>query len=82
MNNDAIIKKLLEHDERFDILEEKMVTRSDVNQIMTLMDKQIVILQRLDQERIFTQEWVRRIESDVEKSKKDIEHMKKLLKVA
>lgn len=42
------------------------------SEIMTRMDEQVVILQRLDQERIFTTEWVRRIETDVDRVKKHL----------
>lgn len=47
----------------------KMVTRDEFN---TTMDEVLTIVRRLDQERIFTLEWVRRIEADVERVKKHL----------
>lgn len=79
---DIFSKKLLEHDERFD----EMVTKDEFNEFrretFAVQDQMITILKRLDQERIFTAEWVKRIEADVEKSKQDIIRMKQVLKIA
>jgi hypothetical protein len=40
------------------------------------------IVQRLDQERIFTAEWVRRIEKEVENHNQEIKDMKLKLNIA
>ncbi len=45
---------------------DNMVTRDEFN---TTMDEVLTIVRRLDQERVFTIEWVRRIEADVERVK-------------
>lgn len=42
---------------------------SAMNRIDTRFDEVVTFLKRLDQERIFTIEWVRRIESDVNRIK-------------
>jgi len=63
---DKIIQEIIELKERVG----EMATNEHVDKlerkIMDQFDKQLVILQRLDQERIFTAEWIRRIEKDVE----------------
>lgn len=43
-------------------LDGKFVTKDEFN---TRLDDVITILKRLDQERVFTIEWIRRIESDM-----------------
>lgn len=59
--------------ERFDAainsLREEFVTKDIFH---TRMDEMMVILQRLDQERVFTAEWIRRIEADVSMVKKHL----------
>ncbi len=59
--------------ERIDGLEQKMATKDDLSQLRAEMlhgqDEQITILRRLDQERHFTLERVRRLETDVERIK-------------
>ena len=47
----------------------KMLTRKEFN---TTMDEVLTIVRRLDQERVFTMEWVRRIEADVDRVKKHL----------
>lgn len=64
-------------------LDHKFVTKDHFNgamngvgrrfdDLMSKMDGMMVILQRLDQERLFSVEWIRRIESDVTKVKKHL----------
>ena len=57
MNEDKIISKLIEHDRKLD----EVVTKSEFNdfkdKVLTGQDKMMNILERLDQERIFTTAW-------------------------
>jgi hypothetical protein len=69
MNEDKIINKLIEIDEKIGRMEENMATKGDVSRITDELDRQSVILKRLDEERHFTVEWVRRIEADVDRIK-------------
>ena len=68
-NEEKIIQKLVEIDVKIDAL----ATNERVNTLEERMaknhDDQLVILQRLDQERIFTLERIKRIEADVEQLK-------------
>ena len=85
-NEDKIIKKLLDHDEKLERIEGKIATKRDVDdfkdKIITGQDEMITILKRLDQERIFTHEWVKQLENDVKKNTKDILKLKQVLKIA
>ena len=64
----------------------KMVTKEEFNQfrhdVLSGQDKMMTILTRLDQERIFTTEWIRRIEGDVERNKGEIKRIKERLAIA
>ena len=61
----------------------RMVTKEEFSEfkeeVLLGQDRIITILERLDQERIFTAEWIRRVEADVEKNKREIEKIKKKL---
>ncbi len=89
MNEGKIFNKLLdhdikfiEHDERLDRLEGKVDGLTDQFGIMqTTMDKAMVILHRLDHERIFTTEWIHRVETDVSRNTEDIKHIKDQLQI-
>lgn len=50
-------------------IEATMVTKDEFH---ATMDEVLVIVRRLDQERIFTTEWIPRIESDVDRVKKHL----------
>lgn len=80
MNEEKIIKKLFEHDDRFEKLEKEI---GDFRrETLDGQEQMITILKRLDQERIFTAEWIRRIEADVETNKMEVIKIKQLLKVS
>ena len=75
MTEDKIVKKLVEHNERLDRSEEKLdkvATRDEMN---ARMDELLVILRKLDEDRLFTFAIYKRLEKDVEK-------VKKILKIA
>jgi len=66
---DKIIEKLVEMDAKLDQMATKAELTAMENRLNTRLDNQGVILARLDQERIFTLERIKRIEADVEKMK-------------
>ena len=59
---------------------DKMVTKDEFNEFREEMlsgqDKMMTILQRLDQERVFTVQWIERIETDVDRNKNEIKGIK------
>lgn len=69
---DKIIQKLVEMDSKLD----SMVTSGRFgefqDEVRTNFDNQSQILRRLDQERFFTSEHIRRIEADVEMLKRHL----------
>ncbi|NQV00167.1 MAG: hypothetical protein HQ538_05490 [Parcubacteria group bacterium] len=82
MSNDNIVNKLIEHDEKLD----KVVTQDEFNgfreKSLQNQGEALVILKRLDEERVFTLEMVKRIEGEVKEQKKQVEeHDKQLQKI-
>lgn len=82
MDESKIIQKLIEHDQRFDQMVTKEEFKNFRNEVLVAQDEMITILRRLDQERIFTTEWVRRIEGEVEKHRQEIGKIKEILKIS
>ena len=78
------MQKLFEHDQRFQLVrrDEKRVTRDDLQRVLTAMDQQTVILPRLDQERVFTNERIRRMQQQLDEQQEAINQIKQVLKVA
>jgi chromosome segregation ATPase len=64
---------------------EQLPTRSELdnrfNNLTSYQDKMMSIMERLDQERLFTFEAVKRLEVDVERNNKEIKRIKEILKV-
>lgn len=69
-----IIEKLMEIDQKVDELKDEMTTKTDLREVQTILENQGQILRRLDQERLFMSEHVKRIEMDVE-------HVKEVLNI-
>lgn len=74
MADEQITQKLLEHDDRFDKTDSKIDEFR--GEFLQGQDEIMTILKRLDQERIFTAEWIKRIENDIEQQKEEIEAQK------
>ena len=67
--NEEIVKRLIEHDEKLD----NLVTKHDFvdfrDQMLSGQDHILKILTKLDEERIFTIEWVKRIDTEIQRLK-------------
>ena len=61
MNEEKIIKKLFEHDDRFEFLKKNI--DGGFSKITETLEDITTIVKRLDQERIFTAERIKRIEA-------------------
>jgi len=82
MDESKIINKILDLDGRLNDIENSMLNKTDGEQLTATLDSIHRIVQRLDQERIFTTEWVKRIERDVEQQKLEIDKIKRVLDIA
>lgn len=82
MREDKIIKKLIEHDEQLECIREKLGKIATSDEVNQRFDETITILKKLDQERVFTIEWVRNVEKVVSQHTKAIANIKQELKIA
>jgi DNA-dependent RNA polymerase auxiliary subunit epsilon len=78
MSQDINFTPIFEYiDAKNDELLEKMqgifATKEDIRNINGRLDELVVIVRKLDEERLFTIEWIRRIEGEVEKIKKHLQ---------
>lgn len=76
MLEDKIIVKLLDLEGRMDKFATKVELKALRDEVMQSQDQMMVILNRLDQERIFTHRWVKDIENKVEVHDVDIKNIK------
>jgi len=76
-----IALQVVENRQAIKKIEENMVTKEEHREVINTLDKMMAILQKIEREQIFTYEWIKRIESDVEKNKKDIKILKEKLNI-
>lgn len=69
MPEEQIIQKLLEHDEKLKEIHKRLDQTLTKSEFLEQFDKAMVILQRLDQERVFTIERIKRLEAEVDRIK-------------
>ena len=78
---EKIMIKLLDHDDQLQDLRENMFTKQDARQLFDILDKHTSILMRLDQERIFTNVAIKRLEEGLKSRQLEINMIKKHLKL-
>ncbi|OGD56782.1 hypothetical protein A2V71_01520 [Candidatus Berkelbacteria bacterium RBG_13_40_8] len=76
---DILIKKSLFVDDRFFTVSQEIKKSKD--EILTVFDKVMVIIQRLDQERVFTFAAVKRLQEQQESQQKEIIKIKQVLNI-
>lgn len=77
---DKIIEKLIDLDERLNATVTTVEFNAFKDTLMNGQDKMIKILDRLDTERIFTEQWIQRMEKDFETQKQTIHEHEDLLR--
>ncbi|MSU75536.1 MAG: hypothetical protein EXS55_03425 [Candidatus Magasanikbacteria bacterium] len=65
MNEDKVIQKLLDHDGRLNTIEGKIDRVLTSDAFADGQDKVMKILTRLDEERVYTNETIRRIQTEI-----------------
>ncbi len=66
---DKLVTKVIDIESQLDTFATKDDLRHVEDRIANALDHQLVILRRLDEERVFMSEWIKRIESEVERIK-------------
>ena len=82
MKEDKIIAKLMEHDEKLEKLSNKIDNLVTRDEYLSGQDKIMKILTKLDDERIFTEQWIKDTDVKVEANTEEIKTIKFKLKIA
>jgi len=89
MNEDLIIQKIIKLEEDMKEVKETMATKMDIKELLDGQDKMIRILERVDQERVFTNSRMERFETQgsngeerIMKLEKDVQAIKQHLQLA
>jgi methyl-accepting chemotaxis protein len=73
---DLIATKVVEHDERLDRIENKMVTKDDHQEVMNTLDKLVGLAERKDQEITVMAHQMKEMGDQVEENTKDIKEIR------
>ncbi len=60
-------------DQKFEDFKLVVATKEDIRQINQRLDEIVTTVRKLDEERLFTIEWIKRIEAEVEKIKRHLQ---------
>lgn len=73
MDEDKFIKKIIKLEEDVEEIKKTMATKDDVDKILNGQDKMIQLFTRIDQERLFGNERMKRLETDVKMIKQHLQ---------
>ncbi|MEK7516667.1 MAG: hypothetical protein AAB562_03665 [Patescibacteria group bacterium] len=82
MIEDKVIHKLLEHDDQFRSIRENMATRDDMRKVMDVLEGIATICKNIQEDHVFSIEWLKRIQAQVEKQDEEIRQIKMRLQMA
>ncbi len=85
MNEDKVIQKLLEHDDRFERMEQKLentATRDELREIKTILESVAVDVKKIREDHLFVLEWMKRLQDKVDQQEEEIRRIKMQLKMA
>lgn len=71
MNEELVIKEIVSLREDVETIKDTMSTKDDIRNLLAAQDEMMVILKRLDEERVFTYAMVKRIEERVDTIEKE-----------
>lgn len=76
MDEDKIISKLLEHDDSFGRIERDMFTKEDGKQMIGMLEGLTTMTKKIEEDHIFSIEWLKRVQNQVEKQEEEIRQIK------
>ncbi|MBI4281107.1 hypothetical protein HY628_02840 [Candidatus Uhrbacteria bacterium] len=82
MNEDLIIKKLIDHDEQLLYIREHMVTKGDISKVTELLEWLVTAVKKIQDDHTFAIEWLKRLQDQFDRQDEEIRKIKLLLKLA
>lgn len=76
MNEELIVKKLIEHDEQLSYIRQNMFTRDDGRKMMDILEGIATVVKKIQEDHTFAIEWLKRLQTQVERQQEDIQKIK------
>lgn len=82
MNEDKIIKILLNHSEILEKMENSMLTKEDGRKMVNSLENVATICKKIQEDHVFAVEWLKRLQNRSEIHEDDLRRIKLHLKIA
>lgn len=94
MAEDKIIEKLLEHDQKFDVIQfeikemnqklQTLTEKSDDNfrRSYEILEELVTMVKKIQEDHVFALEWLKRLQDQLERQEQEIIRIKQQLKMA
>ena len=82
MNEELVIKKLLEHDDRLQRIEEHMATKDDIRHLTDILEGIATMCKKIQEDHVFAIEWLKRLQTQFDRQEEDIRQIKMRLQMA
>lgn len=73
MNEDAVIQKLLDHDQQFQEIRSAMATKDDIRELKELVEEVVTITKKIREDHVFALEWLKRLQDKVDRQEEQIQ---------
>lgn len=77
-----LVKKVLEHDERLERIEENMATKADIHEITSTLDVLVKLAEKKDQESTFMAHGIKKLDDRLVRVEDDVRQIKPLVGLA
>lgn len=82
MNEDKVIQEILILKDDVQIIKETMSTKDDIRSMMHLLEGIATVCKKIQEDHVFAIEWLKRLQSQVERQENDIRQIKLRLQMA
>ncbi|MSU75452.1 MAG: hypothetical protein EXS55_02985 [Candidatus Magasanikbacteria bacterium] len=79
---DRVFIKLIEHDDQLKEIRESMATKDDIRELKGIMESVITIAKKIQEDHVFAVEWLKRLQTQIDRQDEDIRQIKLQLKMA
>lgn len=81
MNEDKIIKEIIDLKEEVRDIREMMATKDDIRQIMSVLETLVTAVKKIQEDHVFAVEWLKRLQARVDQQDEEIRRIKLQLKM-
>lgn len=82
MDEDKIISAVLQNREEIEVIKQNMVTKQEMREVRDILEGIATMVKKIDEDHTFAIEWLKRLQTQVERQEEDIRVIKLKLGIA